>query len=55
MEELAGITNINVYFLKAKLQEKDDALITLSDQVMKLAAFFRYKLKYRFSYASRMK
>jgi integrase len=36
VEELTEKTNNNDYLLKAKLQEKDDALITLSDQVMKL-------------------
>jgi hypothetical protein len=36
VEELAEKTNNNDYLLKAKLQEKDDALVTLSDQVMKL-------------------
>jgi hypothetical protein len=36
--ELAYKTNSNDYLLKAKLQEKDDALVTLSDQVMKLMA-----------------
>jgi len=36
VEELAEKTNSNDYLLKAKLQEKDDALVTLSDQVMKL-------------------
>jgi hypothetical protein len=36
VEELAERTNNNDYLLKAKLQEKDDALVTLSDQVMKL-------------------
>jgi hypothetical protein len=38
LEELAERTNSNDYLLKAKLQEKDDALVTLSDQVMKLMA-----------------
>ena len=38
VEELAERTNSNDYLLKAKLQEKDDALVTLSDQVMKLMA-----------------
>lgn len=38
VEELAEKTNKNDYLLKAKLQEKDDALVTLSDQVMKLMA-----------------
>jgi hypothetical protein len=38
VEELAEKTNSNDYLLKAKLQEKDDALVTLSDQVMKLMA-----------------
>jgi hypothetical protein len=28
----------NEYIIRAKLQEKDDALVTLSDQVMKLMA-----------------
>jgi len=36
VQELAEKTNSNDYLLKAKLQEKDDALVTLSDQVMKL-------------------
>jgi hypothetical protein len=36
VEELTQRTNDNDYLLKAKLQEKDDALTTLSDQVMKL-------------------
>jgi hypothetical protein len=36
VEELAEKTNNNDYLLKAKLHEKDDALVTLSDQVMKL-------------------
>jgi 4-alpha-glucanotransferase len=36
VEELTEKTNSNDYLLKAKLQEKDDALMTLSDQVMKL-------------------
>ena len=34
--ELTEKTDNNDYLLKAKLQEKDDALTTLSDQVMKL-------------------
>jgi integrase len=38
VEELAEKTNNNDYLFKAKLQEKDDALVTLSDQVMKLMA-----------------
>ena len=38
VEELAERTNNNDHLLKAKLQEKDDALTTLSDQVMKLMA-----------------
>jgi hypothetical protein len=38
VEELTEKTNNNDYLLKAKLQEKDDALVTLSDQVMKLMA-----------------
>ena len=36
IRELTEKTNNNDYLLKAKLQEKDDALATLSDQVMKL-------------------
>ena len=36
IQELTKKTNDNDYLLKAKLQEKDDALTTLSDQVMKL-------------------
>ena len=36
VEELAERTNNNDQLLRTKLQEKDDALITLSDQVMKL-------------------
>jgi hypothetical protein len=36
VEELTEKTNNNDYLLKARLQEKDDALVTLSDQVMKL-------------------
>lgn len=36
VEELAEKTNNNDYLLNAKLKEKDDALVTLSDQVMKL-------------------
>jgi hypothetical protein len=36
VEELTEKTNNNDYLLKTKLQEKDDALVTLSDQVMKL-------------------
>jgi hypothetical protein len=36
VEELTQKTNNNDYLLKAKLQEKDDAVMTLSDQVMKL-------------------
>jgi hypothetical protein len=38
VQELTEKTNNNDYLLKAKLQEKDDALITLSDQVMNLMA-----------------
>ena len=38
VEQLTEKTNNNDYLLKAKLQEKDDALVTLSDQVMKLMA-----------------
>ena len=36
VEELAERTNNNDHLLRTKLQEKDEALITLSDQVMKL-------------------
>jgi hypothetical protein len=36
LKELTKKTDDNDYLLKAKLQEKDDALATLSDQVMKL-------------------
>jgi hypothetical protein len=36
INELTQKTNDNDYLFKAKLQEKDDALTTLSDQVMKL-------------------
>jgi hypothetical protein len=36
VEELTEKTNNNDYLLKAKFQEKDDAMTTLSDQVMKL-------------------
>jgi hypothetical protein len=36
VEELTEKTSNNDYLLKAKLQEKDDALVTLSDQVMNL-------------------
>jgi len=38
VEELAEKTTSNDFLLKAKLQEKDDVLATLSDQVMKLMA-----------------
>jgi len=38
VEELTEKTKDNDYMIKAKLQEKDDALVTLSDQVMKLMA-----------------
>ena len=38
VEELAVKTDNNDSLLKARLQEKDDALTTLSDQVMKLMA-----------------
>jgi hypothetical protein len=38
VQELSEKTNNNDYLLKAKLQERDDALVTLSDQVMKLMA-----------------
>jgi hypothetical protein len=36
VEQLTEITNNNDYILRAKLHEKDDTLVTLSDQVMKL-------------------
>jgi hypothetical protein len=36
VQELTEKTNNNDYLLRARLQEKDDALVTLSDQVMKL-------------------
>ena len=36
IEELTEKANGNDYFIKAKLQEKDDAMTALSDQVMKL-------------------
>jgi hypothetical protein len=36
--ELEEKTSNNDYLLKAKLQEKDNALVTLSDQVMQLMA-----------------
>ncbi|MGA7368607.1 MAG: hypothetical protein WBX01_05710 [Nitrososphaeraceae archaeon] len=35
---MAEKTTSNDFLLKAKLQEKDDVLATLSDQVMKLMA-----------------
>lgn len=38
VEELSEKTNNNDYIIKAKLQEKDDAYTTISDQVMKLMA-----------------
>jgi hypothetical protein len=38
LEELSEKTKNNDYLLTAKMQEKDDALMTLSDQVMKLMA-----------------
>jgi hypothetical protein len=38
IKKLTEKTDNNDYLLKAKLQEKDDALTTLSDQVMKLMA-----------------
>jgi hypothetical protein len=34
VEELTEKTKDNAYTIKAKLQEKDDALVTLSDQVL---------------------
>jgi hypothetical protein len=36
VEKLTERSKDNEYTIKAKLQEKDDALVTLSDQVMKL-------------------
>ena len=36
VEELTEKTKDNEYTLKSKLQEKDDALVTLSDQVVNL-------------------
>jgi hypothetical protein len=36
IDELTEKANGNDYFIKAKLQEKDDAMTVLSDQVMKL-------------------
>jgi hypothetical protein len=36
IDELREKNENNEYVIKSKLQEKDDALITLSDQVMKL-------------------
>lgn len=38
VETLTAITQNNEYAITAKLQEKDDALVALSDQVMKLMA-----------------
>lgn len=38
VEELAEKTNNNDYLSKAKLQERDDRLVILSDEVMKLMA-----------------
>jgi hypothetical protein len=38
VEELTEKTYNNDYLINAKLQEKNDALVTLSDQVMKLMA-----------------
>lgn len=38
IDDLTSKTQTNEYAIKAKLQEKDDALVTLSDQVMKLMA-----------------
>ena len=37
-EKINDLTERNEYLIKAKLQEKDDVLIALSDQVMKLTA-----------------
>jgi hypothetical protein len=38
VNELREETQNNEYTIKTRLQEKDDALMTLSDQVMKLMA-----------------
>ena len=38
IDDLTSKTQNNDYIIRAKLQEKDDALVTLSDQVMKLMA-----------------
>lgn len=38
IDDLTSKTQSNEYTINAKLQEKDDALVTLSDQVMKLMA-----------------
>jgi hypothetical protein len=38
IDDLTSKTQTNEYAINAKLQEKDDALVTLSDQVMKLMA-----------------
>lgn len=38
VQELSNMNENNEYLIKAKLQEKDDALSALSDQVMKLMA-----------------
>lgn len=38
IDELTSKTQTNEYVIRSKLQEKDDALVTLSDQVMKLMA-----------------
>ena len=38
IDDLTSKTQTNDYVIRAKLQEKDDALVTLSDQVMKLMA-----------------
>jgi hypothetical protein len=37
VEKLAEKDRESQYIIQAKLQEKDDALVTLSDQVMKLS------------------
>jgi hypothetical protein len=36
VDELTNMTQNNEYLVSAKLREKDDALVTISDQVMKL-------------------
>ena len=38
IDDLTSKAQENEYIIRSKLQEKDDALITLSDQVLKLMA-----------------